>query len=618
MHSAHSLTLRCLVAVVVVTSLVRAQGGFAVVSVSPANNARGVSPAANVVLTFNAPVDPATVNAANFEIAGRWSGPVPGSLAVGAGGTTVTFTPARPLFATEIGTLMVSHFVRSAAAVPLAAGFTSTWWVDSVASSGTFVLDHVVNYRQPGEGLIRTYGFFAGDVDRDGSPDMSATNEVSYDIRLLKNDGCGHFGAAAITPLPNGHEPSPNEGADFNGDGWIDLATGNQNGQSVAIFLNSGAGSYLAPVIYPVGGQVHGIAVLDADTDGDVDILAPNFSNLALLRNNGNGTFQPATFFNGGGNGEWCVAVADANNDGRADVFCGNFVSQTVTLLLGNGLGTFTLSDTRSSGGNPWQMAAGDVDGNGTADCVVANNGTGTAGVLPGNGAGGLGAATTYFVGSAPVSVDVGDAEGDDDLDVVVANFGSANATLLRNNGAGVFGNATPLAATIAGSCAVIVDHDRDGDTDIILVDELDDKAFVWRQSGPNPAGVQPPSCGAALRINSLAGRAGFGGAPPRLLPGGATAFVNVSGAGGALWALFAGAPLQPGQPSPYGLVNLDLALPFFPIVNGFAGDPAGVLDVHGESFLSFPIPVGLPGGVPLTLQGLTAAAATNPEQIVF
>src|SRR5688572_21188909 len=137
-----------------------------VTAVTPANTARGVSPAAKVTLSFSAPVNPATITPQNVQLSGRWSGPVPGTLAVSASGTTVTFTPSRPLFATEIATLNVTHFVTSAANAPLAGGFMAMWWVDSAPSSGTYVLDHVVNYRLPTETFIRTYGFFAGDVDR--------------------------------------------------------------------------------------------------------------------------------------------------------------------------------------------------------------------------------------------------------------------------------------------------------------------------------------------------------------------------------------------------------------------------------------------------------------------
>ncbi len=606
-------TLRLAAAAAALAAAAAAQ--LTVTGVTPANNARGVSPAAVVTLTFSAPVEPLTVTAANFRLFGRWSGPVPCQLTLSATGTGVTLAPQRPLFACEIATLTVTHFVQSANGQPLAGGFMASWWVDAAPSSGTLQLTQVVNYRQTGEGLIRTYGFFAGDVDRDGAPDMSATNEVSWDVRLLKNDGCGNFGAPAVTPMPNGEEPSPNEGGDFDGDGWIDLATGNQNGHSVAVFANNGAGGYLAPLVIPVGGAVHGIAVVDADSDGDTDIVATNLGNVVLLRNNGNGTFLPPVFFNGGGNGEWSIAVADANGDGRPDLFCGTNNTQALTLLLGDGNGTFTAAGSVPLGGFPWQLATGDVDGDGDCDCVVGDRTHHTARVVLGNGAGGLALGNAYAVGNAPVSVDLGDLEGDDDLDVVVASFGNATGTVWRNNGDGTYANATTLPVSLAGSCAVIVDHDRDGDTDVIIVDELDDKGFVFRQAGPGAASAQPPSCAAALRVNSFATRAGYGGGPPHTLPGGRLAFFGVSGGPLELVALFGGARLDPGAPSPFGIVGLDLGMPVDVLWNTLT-------DARGEAMVPVAVPLGLPAGATLAMQCVLSAQGalvlSNPERVAF
>ncbi len=180
-----------------------------VTGLSPANNARGVSTATLVTLTFSLPLNPATVTAQNFKLCGRWSGQVPCALTIGGGGNVVTMAPQRPLFPAEIATLNVTHFVAATTGALLTGGHTATWWLDSAPSTGTFQLAQVVNYRLPGEGLIRTYGFFAGDVDRDGAPDMSATNEVSWDVRLLKNDGCGNFAIPVVTPMPNGEAALP-------------------------------------------------------------------------------------------------------------------------------------------------------------------------------------------------------------------------------------------------------------------------------------------------------------------------------------------------------------------------------------------------------------------------
>jgi hypothetical protein len=231
----------------------------------------------------------------------------------------------------------------------------------------------------------------------------------------------------------------------------------------------------------------------------------------------------------------------------------------------------------------------------------------------------------TYSVGSAPVGVDLGDVDGDDDIDITVAAFSSANCTVLRNLGGGIFGSSFALSAQTAASCAVIVDYDRDGDTDVVVTDELEDKAFLYRQTGPNPPGVQPPSCNAALRINSHAGRAGFGGAQPRPLLGGTTVFVNVSGAPAVPFLLALGTPQVPGTAASAGLVNLLLSPLPAVLVDGFAGHPAGVTDSAGEAWLGYLLPASLPTGLMLALQGIVlapttgaGASTTNPETVIF
>ena len=293
-----------------------------------------------------------------------------------------------------------------------------------------------------------------------------------------------------------------------------------------------------------------------------------------------------------------------------------------MTILLGDGNGGFTQSGVESAGGFPWQMALGDLNGDGNLDCVISNRWGSSAGVLFGDGLGGLLPVVSYPVGTFPISVDIGDFEGDGDLDIVTANFTTGDASILINDGTGVFGPATSLPAALAGSCAVVVDYDRDGDTDIIVVDELSDQGFVYRQQGPNVPGAQPPTCGAALRINSMADRSGFGGRPAQAIPIGVPTFIDISGAPNQFAGLFAGTALQVGQPSPFGLVNLDIGQPLLTLVDGFSGNPLGALDAFGETRIAFTVPAAFPPGLMLTMQCVVSSAsglrASNPQRIVL
>ncbi len=597
---------------------------FAVTAVTPSRNSNLSSTADPVELTFSAAVNPATVTSASIKVAGRWSGDVSGTLTVGPGSNHVVFQPARPYFPGENVTVRVASSVHSATGAALTGGFFSHFWGRPAPGTAAFSLQQTIALRQPGEGLIATYGVFGGDVDRDGSPDITAPNEVAHDIRVLHNDGCGTFGPMTIVPAP-GQEPSPNEGGDFNGDGWMDLVTGNQGGGAISIYLGNGSGGFLPPVTYPTGGYTHGVAVLDFDGDGDQDVVAANNSAIIPFANDGTGAFTQLLSISSGGVSPDNVSVADANNDGKPDLFVGNLGSGSVTVLLGNGAGGFTISVTRACGGGPFQNATGDLNGDGNVDVVTANRGTNTLGVMLGNGAGSLGAATTFGVGNLPAAVDLADLDGDGDLDCVVSNYGSSNYTVRFNTGAGAFGPPTTLPSTSAGSCTTLVDLDRDGDVDIIATDEIADQARLYVQNGPNTPGAQPPDCGATLRINNWAGRAGFGTAAPRPVRVGIPVFPGVTAHANSPYAIAVGIASSPGIAVGPGLINLNLsASPIF-IVNGFAGGPSGIANSNGEGLETILVPATVPTGATITLQAVVSDPTiagglrmSNPETTVF
>jgi hypothetical protein len=105
-----------------------------------------------------------------------------------------------------------------------------------------------------------------------------------------------------------------------------------------------------------------------------------------------------------------------------------------VSVLLGNGDGSFQAARSFAAGTHPQSVAVGDFNSDGMQDLAVANSYSNNASVLLGNGDGSFQARQHFGAGSGSGSVVVGDFNGDGLEDLVVANFHSANVSVLINN----------------------------------------------------------------------------------------------------------------------------------------------------------------------------------------
>ncbi len=177
------------------------------------------------------------------------------------------------------------------------------------------------------------------------------------------------------------------------------------------------------------------MAVGDFNGDGKPDLVVANVDSdtVSVLLGNGDGTFQTAQNF-GAGRGPRSVAVGDFNGDGKLDLAVANFYSNNVSVLLGNGDGTFQAARNFAVGNGPYSVAVGDFNGDGVQDLAVANFNSNNVSVLPGNGDGTFQAAVNFGAGVFPSSVAVGDFNGDGLQDLAVANQGSNNVSVLINN----------------------------------------------------------------------------------------------------------------------------------------------------------------------------------------
>src|ERR1019366_5284730 len=161
---------------------------------------------------------------------------------------------------------------------------------------------------------------------------------------------------------------------------------------------------------------------------------------VSVLLGNGNGTFQTARTYDSGGSHTESIVATDVNGDGKLDLLVTNgFGSDSVGVLLGNGDGTFQSSVAYLSGGDfAKDLLVVDVNHDGKPDLIVTNIDSDTIGVLLGKGDGTFRAAKVYSSGGQGItSIVAADVNGDGTPDLLATNCG-AKYGFCGGNGGGV------------------------------------------------------------------------------------------------------------------------------------------------------------------------------------
>ncbi len=234
--------------------------------------------------------------------------------------------------------------------------------------------------------------------------------------------------------------------------------------------------------------QPESIAVGDFNRDGKPDLVTPNAfgDNVSVLLGNGDGTFQPTRFF-AAGTFPWSVAVGDFNGDQKPDLVVANGNSNNVSVLLGNGDGTFQNAQNFAAGANPVSVAVGDLNGDGKLDLAVANsvNSLSTFSVLLGNGDGSFGAVQSYPADAFTCSISIGDFNGDGKPDLTIVNLIASNSvSVLLGNGDGTFQTAQTFGAGFTPDSEALGDFNGDGKLDIAVANRDDPYVSVLLGNG--------------------------------------------------------------------------------------------------------------------------------------
>jgi type II secretory pathway component GspD/PulD (secretin) len=253
-----------------------------------------------------------------------------------------------------------------------------------------------------------------------------------------------------ITTLTTGNNPDFVVTGDVNNDNFQDIVAANFTDGTLSVFLGDGLGTFANPSTVTVGKGPTWIAEgnfnAKTNSSGIIDLAVANQvdNTVSILLGNGDGTFTAAPsspLMLPSGSSPTSIAVGDFNKDGYSDLAVVNMAANTISIFLGNGDGTFKTPTTIVTGNAPTSIVAEAFNPSNPSliDLAVTNSADNTLEIFIGNGDGTFQKGVTYATGVTPLYVASADLNVDGNLDLAVADSGVATSSNTVGNSVSIF-----------------------------------------------------------------------------------------------------------------------------------------------------------------------------------
>lgn len=438
-----------------------------IINTYPAQNALNVNDNVAIEATFDIDMDELSIDPTSFLVYSAYTGYNSGTVEYSALSRTAVFIPIENFKAGDKITAMLSGDITSSPGEPL----ENFYWSFTVATEdrpASFLVDSTYSTATNARDIV------AADFDGDGYLDLASCHSGSDDVKIFYNNGDGTFSLPASCSV-YGQFPLSIAAADFDYDGDIDLAAACWNTGIATVVVNDGPDIFSIDSFYTVDTDPVCIAAGELDNHVPaIDLVTSNAVglDLSVLLNQDDALYSPMANY-AADNMPYSIVIGDLNGDGSNDMAAANSMSDNISLYLNYGDGVFTPQVKYDVGMRPMDITGADFDGDGDIDLATADKYSHKVSILYNDGNGAMTVRDSFAVAEEPSSIAAADVDGNGYIDIIALSDENLNDSLsiLLNSSSGFTSCEKYTTGYYHMTAVTAGDFDNDGDIDLATAD---------------------------------------------------------------------------------------------------------------------------------------------------